>query len=934
MTPHHDKKLFLLDAFALIYRAYYAFVKNPRINSKGQNTSAAFGFTNALLDLIKKENPSHIAVVFDSPGLTKRAEEFETYKAHREAMPEDISKMVEPIKAIVEAFNIPILISPGDEADDIIGTIAKKAEKEGFTVYMMTPDKDFAQLVSENIFMYKPSRGQKPIEIWGVKEVLENFEIDRPEQVIDVLGLQGDTADNIPGIPGIGEKTARLLVRKYGSVENLIANAHELSGKQKENVINFSQQGLDSKRLATIDLNVQVDFHEESLHMDPPNREKVKAIFSELEFNTLAKRVLGEDLVVQQTQPAVGQLDLFGGPAIETKAAEVFAAMDGSVKTIVDTKPTYEFVNTKEKRSALLALLLQQKSVCFDTETTGIDAVVADIVGMSFTFKGGTGYYVDCLSDQRAEIVQEFAPFFENESIEKIAHNIKYDLKIVEKYGVTVKGPMFDTMIAHYLITPEGKHGMDFLSELYLNYSPISIETLIGKKGKLQGNMADIEPEKLVDYACEDADITWQLKQIFQAEIEKDHLKDLFYQIEMPLVRVLKDMETEGIKIDTQALAVFSKELEIDLDRLEKEIKELAGVADFNLDSPKQLGEVLFEVMKIDPKAKKTKTGQYKTGEDVLSTLEHAHPIIPLILNYRSLKKLKSTYVDSLPLLVNPQTGRIHTSYMQTVAATGRLSSNNPNLQNIPIRTEKGKEIRKAFITRDANHTLLAADYSQIELRIIAALSGDENMIKAFKDHLDIHIATAAKVFHVDSLENVTREQRSAAKAVNFGIIYGQSAFGLSQNLGISRKDAKELIDNYFLQYTKMKDFMANQVDFARDHGYVETIMKRRRYLADIQSANAIVRGFAERNAVNAPIQGSAADVIKIAMINVHREMNRLGLKSKMLLQVHDELVFDVVLDEKEIMEKLVKKEMEAAVSLAVPLDVDYKFADNWLAAH
>jgi DNA polymerase-1 len=638
--------------------------------------------------------------------------------------------------------------------------------------------------------------------------------------------------------------------------------------------------------------------------------------------------------VVQQTQPAVGQLDLFGGPAIETKAAEVYAAMEGSVKTIVDTKPTYEFVNTKEKRSALLALLLQQKSVCFDTETTGIDAVVADIVGMSFSFKNGTGYYVDCLSDHRAEILQEFAPFFENESIEKIAHNIKYDLKIVEKYGLTVKGPMFDTMIAHYLIMPEGKHGMDFLSELYLNYSPISIETLIGKKGKLQGNMADIEPEKLVDYACEDADITWQLKQIFQVEIEKDHLKDLFYQIEMPLVRVLKDMETEGIKIDTQALAVFSKELEIDLDRLEKEIKELAGVADFNLDSPKQLGEVLFEVMKIDPKAKKTKTGQYKTGEDVLSTLEHAHPIIPLILNYRSLKKLKSTYVDSLPLLVNSQTGRIHTSYMQTVAATGRLSSNNPNLQNIPIRTEKGKEIRKAFITRDANHTLLAADYSQIELRIIAALSGDENMIKAFKDHLDIHIATAAKVFHVYSLENVTRDQRSAAKAVNFGIIYGQSAFGLSQNLGISRKDAKELIDNYFLQYTKMKDFMANQVDFARDHGYVETIMKRRRYLADIQSANAIVRGFAERNAVNAPIQGSAADVIKIAMINVHREMKRLGLKSKMLLQVHDELVFDVVLDEKETMEQLVKKEMEAAVSLAVPLDVDYKFADNWLAAH
>ena len=934
MTPQHDKKLFLLDAFALIYRAYYAFIKNPRVNSKGQNTSAAFGFTNALLDVIKKENPTHIAVVFDSPGLTKRAEEFESYKAHREAMPEDIANMVEPIKEIVRAFNIPILISPGDEADDIIGTIAKKAEKEGFTTYMMTPDKDFAQLVSDHIFMYKPSRGKKPIEIWGVPEVLENFEVERPEQVIDILGLQGDTADNIPGIPGIGEKTAKSLIKEYGSVENLIANAEQLKGKQKENVINFAQQGLDSKLLATIDLDVDVAFDEASLVLEEPDKDKVKAIFTELEFNTMAKRVLGEEIIIQQTQRAEGQLDLFGGPAIEVQAEESVAARVGIAKTIADTKPHYELVLSKEKRAELLGMLLQEKSVCFDTETTGLDAMTAEIVGMSFCFKTGQAFYVACPADQREEVVRDFSAFFENETIEKIAHNIKYDLKIIEKYGVKVKGPLFDTMIAHYLITPEGKHNMDYLSELYLNYQPISIDTLIGKKGKSQGTMADLEPTQIVDYACEDADITWQLKAIFQPEIEKDHLRELFYDIEMPLARVLKYMEVEGINLDVDALAVFSKELEIDLDRLEREIKDLAGVEYFNLDSPKQLGEVLFDVMQIDPKAKKTATGQYKTGEEVLSKLEHEHEIIPLILNYRSLKKLKSTYSDALPQLVNENTHRIHTSYMQTVAATGRLSSNNPNLQNIPIRTEKGREIRKAFITRDDKHTLLAADYSQIELRIIAALSGDENMIAAFKDHLDIHIATAAKVFHLDKLEDVTREQRSAAKAVNFGIIYGQSAFTLVQNLGISRKEAKEMIDNYFLQYARMKAFMSDQVEFARDHGYVETIMKRRRYLNDIQSANAIVRAFAERNAVNAPIQGSAADVIKIAMINIHREMEKEGLQSKMLLQVHDELVFDVLLEEKEQMERLVKREMEAAVQLTVPLDIDYKFADNWLAAH
>lgn len=934
MTPEHPKKLFLLDAFALIYRAYYAFIKNPRVNSKGQNTSAAFGFTNAMLDVIKKENPTHFAVVFDSPGLTKRAEEFEDYKAHREAMPEDIASMIEPIKDIVRAFNIPILISPGDEADDIIGTIAKKAEKEGYRTYMVTPDKDFAQLVSENIFMYKPSRGKKPIEIWGIPEVQEKFEVEHPEQVIDILGLWGDVSDNIPGIPGIGEKTAKKLIKQFGSIEALIENTDQLKGKQKENVIEFAQQGLDSKKLATIVLDVDVDFDEKSLVMEDPDPEKIRDVFTELEFRTLAKRVLGEEIIIPQTQPSKGQLDLFGGPAIETSAEAMHDAVgEEGVKTIADTKPDYDIVVSEEKRKQLLDMLLQQTSVCFDTETTGIEAMEAEIVGMSFTWETGKGYYVVCPPERRAEVVQDFREFFESETIEKIAHNIKYDLKIIEKYDVRVNGPLFDTMIAHYLITPEGKHSMDYLAELYLNYKPISIETLIGKKGKNQGNMADLDPEKVVDYACEDSDITWQLKQIFEPEIQKPHLKDLFYDMEMPLARMLKDMEMEGIRMDVPGLALFSEELGTELEHLEKSIKELAGVSDFNLDSPKQLGEILFDVLQIDAKAKKTKTGQYKTSEDVLTKLEHKHEIIPLILNYRSLRKLKSTYVDALPKLVNKNTGRIHTSYMQTVAATGRLSSNNPNLQNIPIRTEKGREMRKAFISRDDQHTLLAADYSQIELRIIAALSGDTNMITAFKDKQDIHAATAAKVYNV-AIEDVTREQRSAAKAVNFGIIYGQSAFGLSQNLGISRKEAKGLIDSYFEQYTSMKTFMSDQVDFAREHGYVETIMKRRRYLKDIQSANAIVRGFAERNAVNAPIQGSAADVIKIAMINIHKRMKAEGLQSKMLLQVHDELVFDVKKDEMETMEKLVKTEMETAVEMAVPLDVDYKFADNWLEAH
>jgi len=935
MTPEHDKKLFLLDAFALIYRAYYAFIKNPRLNSQGENTSAAFGFTNAMLDIIRKEKPTHLAVVFDSPQQTNRQIDYTAYKANREEMPEDIRSMIEPIKEIIEAFNIPILIKGGFEADDIIGTVAKMAEKEGFVTYMMTPDKDFAQLVSDKIFMYKPGRGGKPAEVWGVPEVLEKFQIDKPEQVIDVLGLWGDAVDNIPGIPGIGEKTSKKLVKKYGSVEGLIENVEDLKGKQKENVINFAEQGLMSKMLATIILDVPVEFNEKDLVLDKPNVEKVKEVFTKLEFKNLARRVLGEEIILPTQQASSGQLDLFGTPQMTIPKNDKPEEIVTKIKTIVDTKPNYELVVTAEKRQQVLDLLLKQTSVCFDTETTGLDALTCDIVGFSVSFEKGSAFYIVTPHGEEQAILEEFNPFFLNVSIEKIAHNIKYDLKVIHKYGIEVKGPLFDTMIAHYLFNPDGKHNMDYLSELYLNYSPVSIETILGKKGKNQLNMADIEPDKVCDYACEDADVTFQLKQIFETEIEKPHLKSLFYDIEMPLVSILKEMEIEGINLDVPALEVFSEELAIDLEKLETKIKALAGISDFNLDSPKQLGQVLFEVMEIEGvKAKKTKTGQYSTSEDTLQKMTDKHEIFSLILDYRSLKKLKSTYVDAFPILVNPNTGRIHTHYMQTIAATGRLSSTNPNLQNIPIRTERGREMRKTFIARNENYSLLAADYSQIELRIIAAISEEDNMIKAFKNGLDIHAATAAKVFNVDNIEEVTAEQRRSAKAVNFGIIYGQSAFGLAQNLGIKRKEAKAIIDSYFEQYPKIKDYMAKSVEFAKEKGYVETIMKRRRYLKDINSANAIVRGFAERNAVNAPIQGSAADVIKVAMIKVDKAMKKANLKSKMLLQVHDELVFDVENSEQEILQQIVKENMESAVNLVVPLDIEQKVAKDWLEAH
>lgn len=932
LTPQSDKKLFLLDAFALIYRAYFAFAKNPRVNSKGQNTSAAFGFTNALIDILNKEKPSHIAVVFDPPGgATNRNVDFADYKAHREEMPEDIRNMIEPIKQIIQAFRIPTYMVEGYEADDLIGTLAKQAEQEGFQTYMMTPDKDFGQLVSENIFIYKPGRGGDPATIMGVKEVCEKFEVENPLQVIDILGLWGDAADNIPGIPGVGEKTAKKLIAEYGSMEGVFENVEALKGKMKENVINFREQGEISKLLATIILDAPVAFDPEEVKTEAPDKDAILDIFTELEFRNLAKRITGEEIVVTAQATPDGQLDLFGTQSL----VEVQQAQETSGhKTIATEKPSYHLVSLPEERKALMSKLMKEKSVCFDTETTDINALHARLVGMSFSFKEREAYYVAVPQDKEKaqEIVDEFKPFFAAETIEKIAHNMKYDIQVLWRYGVVFKGPLFDTMIAHYLIQPEAKQGMDFLAEYYLNYTPISIETLIGKKGKNQGNMGDLPPESVSDYACEDADITFQLKQLFAPEVEKDHLRDLFWNMEMPLVNVLAKMEVEGINIDVPLLEAYSAQLQEETIALEKRIRELAGM-DFNVDSPKQLGDVLFEHMKISSKAKKTKTGQYATSEDILLQHKNDHEIIPCILDYRQMKKLKSTYVDPLPTMKDPNDGRVHTSYMQTVTATGRLSSNNPNLQNIPIRSERGKEIRKAFIARSADFKLLSADYSQIELRIIAALAKDENMIQAFKDKVDIHRATASKVFHTP-LDEVSKDQRSAAKAVNFGIIYGQSAFGLSQNLGISRTEAKQIIDAYFAQYGTIKSYMDKAVNDAREKGYVETIMQRRRYLPDINSANAVVRGYAERNAVNAPIQGSAADIIKLAMVAVDKAMTEQNVKSKMILQVHDELVFDIHKDEAERMKSLIKNAMEHAISLVVPMEVEMEIADNWLDAH
>lgn len=938
LSKDTPKKLFLLDAYALIYRAYFAFAKNPRVNSKGQNTSAAFGFTNVLIDVIKTEKPSHLAVVFDPPGGSEhRQTEFEAYKAHREEMPEDIRSMIEPIKDIVRAFNVPMIEIAGHEADDVIGSMAKLAEQRGYTTYMMTPDKDYGQLVSETSFIYKPGRGGNPPEILGVKEVCEKFEVEHPLQVIDILGLWGDASDNIPGIPGIGEKTAKLLIAKYGSVENLIDHAHELKGKQQENVIQYADQGRVSKMLATILIDLTVPFDEEHLEICEPNADAIRTLFTELEFRNLLKRILGEELVITSNpltpNRAVNseQLGLFDAAELTQPIGNEDAT---EYKTLESEKPSYHLIQTPQERAELLELLLEQASICFDTETTGIDSLRADLVGFSFSYKAKEAFYVPTplTYDEAKAIVTEFKPIFEHTGIEKIGHNVKYDIQVLHRYGVEFKGPLFDTMIAQYLINPEAKQGMDFMAEVYLGYKPISIESLIGKKGKGQGNMGDLSAEDIYQYACEDADITLQLKEILAPEVEKPHLNHLFYDMEMPLVRVLGSMEEEGIAIDVHALKAYSIELEETLGKLHEEIIEMAGVP-FNPDSPKQLGEVLFDHLKISAKAKKTKTGQYATSEDVLQKHEQDHPIVSKILEYRQLRKLKSTYVDPLPELCSPRDGRIHTSFMQTVTATGRLSSNNPNLQNIPIRTAKGREIRRAFVPRSPEYQIMSVDYSQIELRIIAALSEDPSMIKAFKEGQDIHAATAATVYKVP-IETVTREQRSAAKAVNFGIIYGQSAFGLAQNLGISRTEAKGIIDAYFEQFGTIKSYMDHVIAFAREHGYVETIMKRRRYLPDIHSANAMVRGYAERNAINAPIQGSAADIIKMAMIAVDKALATKDLKSKMILQVHDELLFDVHVNEQEEMKRLVKEAMEKAVHLVVPMEVEMEIAANWLEAH
>ena len=939
-----SKKLFLLDGMALIYRAHFALSKSPRFTTNGLNTSAVFGFANTLLDLIKKENPTHIAVVFDTAAPTERHTEYEDYKAHREAMPEDLSIAIPYVFQLIEGFNIPVITKDGYEADDIIGTLAKKAEKEGFDVYCMTPDKDFAQLVSEHIFIYKPARMGNDVEIMGIPEVLKKWEIEHVHQVIDILGLWGDAVDNIPGIPGIGEKTAKDLIKRYGSMENIIANSHELKGKQKENVENFAEQGLLSKKLATILLDVPVEFNASEFTLDPPSKELLEPLFAELEFRTLGKRVFGDQFsIAAASQSAAAnsnsQMDLFGQQVLPSKreALKTESSDEESIrvyKTIDQVQHEYYLVQTDDEIKNLVNKLSSASSICFDTETTSTDANTAEMVGMSFAITKGEAYYVPVPADRNATlaIVEKFKAVLENPNIEKIGQNIKYDIIVFANYNVQVKGKLFDTMLAQYIVDADARNNMDIMANAYLDYCPVSITTLIGAKGKNQGNMRDVDVALVKDYAAEDADVTLQLKEVLQGLLQGNNGEELFYNVETPLVYVLSDMEMTGVKVDEETLKVFSKELETDIRNLEETIYEKAGVK-FNIASPKQLGEVLFDKLQLDPKAKKTKTGQYQTGEDVLTALSPKHDIVQYILDFRSLQKLKSTYVDALPEMINRATGRVHTSYNQAVAATGRLSSNNPNLQNIPIKTARGREVRKAFIAKDEEHLILSADYSQIELRIIAEMANEKNMLEAFSNGLDIHTATAAKVYGI-KLEEVTSTQRRNAKAVNFGIIYGQSAFGLSQGLGIPRKEAQEIIENYFLQYPGIKKYMTETIEFAKENGYVETLMKRRRYLRDINSANATVRGFAERNAINAPIQGSAADMIKLAMINIFNEMNARKLKSKMTMQVHDELVFEVYQSELEEMKTLVKEKMQSAMKLNVPILVEVGVGKNWLEAH
>jgi DNA polymerase-1 len=939
---NEKKRLFLLDAYALIFRGYYAFIKNPRINSKGMNTSAIMGFMNSLLDVIKREKPDHLAVCFDKGGSQERTTLFTEYKANRDETPEAIVIAVPYIQKILEAMHIPVVVKAGFEADDIIGTLAKQAEKEDYTTYMVTPDKDFAQLVSENIFMYRPARMGNGIEIWGVPEVQEKFEIESPEQVIDYLGMMGDSVDNIPGLPGVGDKTAKKFLKQFGSMENLLDNLDQVQGKLKEKIEANKDLGVLSKKLATIITDVPVEFNAKDYELSTPDMEAATAIFEELEFrriqenfrkifslSTEAAPTESTSASKSTTTPAAAQFDLFNPPP-----GQGTAVPESSRESQQSVNHHYQWVNSATGRRLLLEKLIRQNSVCFDTETTGLDALQAELVGIAFSWEQKKGYYL-ALPPERAAaqiILEAFRPFFENEEIEKIGHNLKYDLKVLLKYDLKVAGPLYDTMIAHYLINPDMRHNMVILAETYLNYSPQSITELIGKKGKNQGSMRDVPLDQQTQYAVEDADITLQLKHHFEKELAEADTTALFKTVELPLAQVLTDMEAEGINLNVKFLKELSKTLNADISILEKDIFEEVGET-FNLASPKQLGVILFEKLKLVDKPKKTKTGQYSTAEDILSYLSKEHPIVAKILEWRSLQKLENTYVSALPNDINPNTKRIHTVYNQAVAATGRLSSNNPNLQNIPIRTPRGQEVRKAFIPRDDDHILMAADYSQIELRIIAALSKDPAMVKAFQNNEDIHAATAARVFDV-SLEEVTREQRSNAKTVNFGIVYGVSAFGLSQQTNLNRNESKELIDTYYERYPQLKQYISDQVNFARENGYVATVLGRRRYLKDINSQNAVVRGAAERNAVNAPIQGSAADIIKLAMIQIHQKIKNENWQSKMLLQVHDELVFDVLKSEKEGFEKMVKTEMEKAFDIGLPLVVDIGFGNHWLEAH
>lgn len=943
------KKLFLLDALALIYRAYYALIRNPRITSKGRNTNAQFGFTNTLFDLINKEKPTHLAVCFDTHAPTERHTDFTDYKANREEAPEDLLDALPDIKRIIKGFNIPVVEMDGYEADDVIGTVAWQAADKGYEVYMVTPDKDYGQLlIHPHVYIYKPPSFGNAEEILDAEKICKKWDIQRVEQVVDMLGLMGDAVDNIPGIPGVGEKTAAKLLKEFDTLENILANADNIKGALGEKVRNGKELAIMSKKLATIITDVPVEFHEEDYRLKEWNKEALVEVFTELEFKTLGKRILGEEFNAFHAAPQAVQTDLFGNTVSsknkkETSAKETEPILTGETssgllaeKNIHNTPHNYMLVEGKEAISALVNKLLSQKEICFDTETTNIDANEAELVGLSFSYQPGEGYYIPCPADQQQtkEILDLLEPLFSSTDIHWVGQNLKYDMLVLKWYNKELKGSIFDTMLAHYLIEPEGRRSMDLLSAQYLGYEPVHIDELIGKKGKTQGTMRDVEVEKVKEYAAEDADITLQLKNVFVPLLKEKEVQRVFDEVENPLVRVLTDMEFEGVKIDVGFLNDYSKELEKAAKACEESVYAQAGVR-FNLASPKQLGEVLFEILKIDPKAKKTKTGQYATGEDVLQKLAANNPIVADILGFRELTKLKSTYVDALPQIINSKTGRVHTSYAQAVAVTGRLSSNNPNLQNIPIRSERGREIRKAFIPRDANHVLVSADYSQIELRIVAAISGDPNMCDAFKHGKDIHTATAAKVYNVPESE-VTKEMRYKAKSVNFGIIYGQGAFGLADNLGIPRSEAKEIIDNYKKEFVGITSYMDDTIKFAQQHGYVQTLMGRKRWLKDINSSNFTVRGYAERNAINSPIQGTAADMIKLAMIRIHNEMKKGSWQSKMILQVHDELVFDAVQEEVDDLKKLIIGNMVAAMPLPndVPVEAEVGTGTNWLEAH